>query len=130
MSENVRCSADLLKFEDAFVSKIHNVDCVIIPIKRNDLYTSLDSTTLKPKSVYWNFDVLSRREVGQYGDTHNIKQNFSKEFRESDEFEQAYKEKRQGVYFGNGKPLVFENGIENANVPTVPDNEMQGDCPF
>jgi len=128
MSENVRCSADLLKFEDAFVAKIHNVDCVIIPIKRNDLYASLDNNTLKPKSVYFNFDVLSRKEIGQYGDTHNIKQNLSKEFRESGEFDQAYKEKRQAVYFGNGKPLIFDN-MEKAVVSSIPDAEVN-DCPF
>jgi hypothetical protein len=130
MSENVRCNIDLLKFENACVAKIHDVECVVIPIKRNDLYVSLDYN-FKPKGVYFNVDVLARQEIGEYGDSHYIKQNLSKEFRESTDFQGDYKNKRQSVFFGNGKPLVFEKkSLEQANIPSVEVQEGNDDMPF
>lgn len=123
---NVRCNIDLLKFEDSFVGKVHDVECVIIPIKRNDLYVSLDND-FKPKGCYFALDVLERQEIGEYGDSHYLKQNLSKEFKESTDYLGEYKDKRAGVFFGNGKPLVFEKKqLEQANIPNV---EADG-CPF
>jgi hypothetical protein len=125
--DNIRLKLDLLKMQQSCVVKIKDVDCLVIHIRANDLYVSLDSTSVKPTSVYWNVDVLSRKEEGQYGDTHYVKQNLSSDFNEQST-EEAVKQIKD-VYFGQGKTFVFEKKTTpvDLNVPTI---NVDDDLPF
>lgn len=126
--DNVRVRLDLLKLQQSCVVKIKDVDCLVVPIRANDLYVSLDANTTKPKAVYLNVDVVARKEEGQYGDTHYVKQNISQDFQDKAS-EEMIKQIRE-TYIGQGKTFVFEKKQEpvELKVPSVQvDND---DLPF
>lgn len=76
---NVRFSINLLKLKKSGVATIHGVRCVVIPIGDNDIYISNDETN-KPKGAYLAFCAWASSN-SKYGNTHLVKQSFSKEFR-------------------------------------------------
>lgn len=125
---NLSGSIDLLKLKNAGIATINGKSgakkCVVIPIEENDLYVSMDEN-LKAKSVYLGFNVWERKEVSQYGKTHSIKQNFSKDFRE-----QLTKEELDAKPFiGEMKPIEKVNAVEQVAAP-VEEVEEKDDLPF
>ena len=62
-------------------------------------------TTAANGKKYLNIDVYERREVGQYGDTHNIKVSIKPELRVEG----------KNYYIGNLKPSKFNNEQQVAN---------------
>ena len=77
---------------------------------------------------YLNIDVYERREVGQYGDTHNIKISIQKDKREEG----------KNYYIGNLKPSKFDNeqaavNPQSSGIPAPRFNEqpaMDDGLPF
>ena len=122
---NLQGSIDLLKLQRTGIATIRGVKCLCIPIRENDIYVSVDEN-LKAKSAYLGLSIFERREVGKYGDTHNVRQSFSKELREAagkDELDRR-------PYLGNMKPLIIENknGAGSVDAPTT--NTEEDDLPF
>ena len=122
---NLQGSIDLLKLQRTGIATIRGVKCRCIPIRENDIYVSVDEN-LKAKSAYLGLSIFERREVGKYGDTHNVRQSFSKDFREAagkDELDRR-------PYLGNMKPLIIENknGAGSVDAPTT--NTEEDDLPF
>ncbi len=131
---NLQGSVDLLKLELAGITTINGKECLVIPVKENDIYVSVDEN-LKPKAAYLGLSIFERRETGKYGDTHNVKQSFSKEFREKIGVD-AVKSK---PYIGNFKPLEIRSNqqnpqqqqpTQNAEPKHTPLQEAADDLPF
>lgn len=123
-------STNLLKMKNACIVHLKSERTgvvkrgVFIPIEENDLYESLDES-LKTKGVFLGINAWLLKTKGQYGDTHLLKQNFSKEFRESltkEEIENA-------PIIGNMKPIEKTKDVSNTNAPEV--SAFEGDdLPF
>jgi hypothetical protein len=97
---------------------------IIIPIRANDLFYSSKG------HVYLSINVFERKAPSQYGATHDIKQSYSKEKRES---------LPQGTYpptLGNMKVVMTQNdrsgqgGIPQNNYPTYQQQMPQGYTPI
>lgn len=124
---NLTGSIDMLKLSRAGIATIRGVKCLVIPIQENDIYITADEN-LKPKSAYLGINVIARREVSQYGKTHYIKQNLSKEYKEAYGQEVA----SQKPYLGDMKPFVFEsnNAANNVEAPSENVEDEGNDIPF
>lgn len=122
---NLQGSVNLLALELAGVATIKGKRCVVIPIQENDIYVGVDDNSVA-KSAYLGLSVFERREIGKYGDTHNVKQSFSKEYREATTKEALDKK----PYVGNMRPLVIEskNGANTAIAPV--EETEKDDLPF
>ena len=102
--------------------------CMVIPVEENGIYITKDKTTGKTKSAYGTIDMFKRREVGKFGDTHNLKQHVSKEFAEK---YPELAEKMKKTYIGNAKPLIIQSN--NITETMQMDNEApqeDDDLPF
>lgn len=81
-------SVNLLKLSNACIVSVKGKTAVkkgiFIPIEENDLHLSFDEK-LQPKGVYLNMNTWELREKSQYGDTHLVKQAFSKDYRDAHE---------------------------------------------
>ena len=121
MSNNLHGSIDLLRLQRTGIATIRGVKCLCIPIQENDIYVGMGEN-LKATSAYLGLSIFERKEVGKYGDTHNVKQSFSKEFRDAMGKEEIDKR----PYLGNMKPLFSTNVIINAP-ETAPEED---DLPF
>ncbi len=124
---NLQGSIDLLKLDLAGIATIKGKKCLILPILENDIYISIDEN-LKPKAAYLSVNIYERREPGKFGDTHNVKQSFSKEFREKIGREVMDKK----PYLGNMKPMeVKNNAVGTVSAAKVPDDDIEDDgLPF
>lgn len=100
---NLNGSIDLLKLSRAGVTAINSLQCVVIPVAENDIHITRDQQTNKIRGAYLSFTAWENRGgENQYGNTHYIKQSFSKEFREK--LGGKVKEK---PFLGNAKTLNF-----------------------
>ena len=130
MSEikNLSASIDLSKLSRVSVANIPGktgtLACVIIPVDENDIVRHANG------GIYLNLNVLESREV-KFGQTHYIKQNFSKDFRESYAAQFADKDERNKInpILGNAKPLEFEQSAAPA-VTSEETVENKDDLPF
>lgn len=130
MSEikNLTASIDLSKLSRVAVANIPGktgtLVCVIIPVEENDIVRHANG------GIYLNLNVLESKEP-KFGQTHYIKQNFSKEFRESYASQFADKDERNKInpILGNAKPLEFEQNVAPA-VSTETTVEQPDDLPF
>ena len=122
---NLQGSIDLLKLQRTGIATIRGVKCLCIPIHENDIYIGVDEN-LKAKSAYLGLSIFERREIGKYGDTHNVKQSFSKEFREHTGKEEIDKR----PYLGNMRPLIIENKNGAGTVDAPATNTEEDDLPF
>lgn len=123
---NIDIKLNLMKFENAFVTKLQGrsgeKNCICIPLAENDIYVSTDQQTGKIKGAYLNITAWERHTPSQYGDTHNIKQSFSRDFREK-AGEEAIK---QRPYIGSGKE---RNAVKTQeNTPNT--HDFSGDVPY
>ena len=114
---NLTGSIDMLKLSRAGIATIKGLKCLVIPIQENDIYITADEN-LKPKSAFIGINVIARREVSQYGKTHYIKQNLSKEYKDAYGPEVV----SQKPYLGDMKPFVFENSNAANNVEAPSEN--------
>jgi hypothetical protein len=121
-------STNLLKLENACIitvkGKTQSKKGVFIPIEENDLYISLDEA-LKPKGAFLGINAWVLKSKGQYGDTHLLKVNLSKERRES-----MTKEEIDALpIIGNMKPIEKTSDVSNVSSTEVQiiDND---DLPF
>lgn len=129
-NQNYTLSTNLLKMNNACVVHLESKKTgvikrgIFIPIEENDLYESVDES-LKTKGVFLSQNAWSLKTKGQYGDTHLLKQNFSKEFKEklSDE------EINNAPILGNMKPIERMKDVSNSNVPQVSASD-DDDLPF
>lgn len=85
---NLQGSINLLKLDKAGLATIDGKSgpklCVVIPVEDNDIYVSRDNA-LRPKAAYLSFAAWANRGengVDKYGNSHYVKQSFSKEYRE------------------------------------------------
>ena len=102
-------SIDLMKLEGATVTTIRGRNYVAIPIDTNDLY-------MKNSSAYLMLNVYERREVGMYGETHTIKQVFSRGF-----IERMGKESiKDKPFLGSFKPMPNYNAERPSQEPNKP----------
>ena len=97
----------------AGIATIRGIKCVVIPIQENDLYVKV-GTDLKAEGVYLGINVYERKEVSRYGQTHTIRQSFSKDYRER-ETKEVLDAK---PFIGNMKPFR-ENNLDTVNAPTT-----------
>lgn len=125
---NYNQSINLLKLKNACIvtvkGKTTTKKGVFIPIEENDLYVALDES-LKPKGVYLGLASWELKQKGQYGDTHLLKQSFSKDFRET----MSEEELKNAPILGNMKPIERTNDASNVPVPEVSASE-DDDLPF
>lgn len=127
-SKNYNESINLLKLKNACVITVtgrsEKKKGIFIPIQENDLYVSLDES-LNPKSITLSIASWALKEKGQYGDTHLLKQNFSKEFRE----QMSEEELRNTPILGNMRPMEKADAVSNVSSTEVQVPE-QDDLPF
>lgn len=125
---NYNQSINLLKLKNACIvtvkGKTTTKKGVFIPIEENDLYVALDES-LKPKGVHLGLASWELKQKGQYGDTHLLKQSFSKDFRET----MSEEELKNAPILGNMKPIERTNDVSNVPVPEVSASE-DDDLPF
>lgn len=123
---NLNLNVNLMKLSRTGVATIKGVKCLIVPIAENDIYVSYDAATMKAKSAYLSLTAWENRDgkPSQYGDTHMVKQSFSKDFREANlEF------CSQSPILGNGKPFQTQAGVEVVDAPEVA-VDPNSDLPF
>lgn len=121
---NLNINVNLMKLSRTGVASIKGIKCLVVPIAENDIYVSYDAATMKAKSAYLNLTAWENKDgkPSQYGDTHMVKQSFSKEFREAN---QEYC--GQSPILGNAKPFQTQQGVEVVEAPAVavdPDSEL------
>lgn len=125
---NYNQNLNLLKLKNACIitvkGKTESKKGVFIPIQENDLYVAMDES-LKPKGVHLGLSSWELKQKGQYGDTHLLKQSFSKEFREL----MSEDELKNTPILGNMKPIEKTNDVSNILVPEVSASEGD-DLPF
>lgn len=88
--------------------------CVVIPVDDNGIYITKDPMTGKTKAAYYSIDMFERREVGKFGDTHNLKPHVSREFAEKNP---ELAEKMRNTYLGNAKPLIIQSNNVTETMP-------------
>lgn len=119
---NLTGNINLLKMDMAGIATIRGIKCIVIPIQENDLYVKV-GTDLKAEGVYLGINVYERKEVSRYGQTHTIRQSFSKDYRER-ETKEVLDAK---PFIGNMKPFR-ENNLDTVNAPTT--TTQDDDLPF
>ena len=101
--------------------------CVVIPVEENDIYVSRDES-LKPKGAYLSINAWQTNAdsgVDQYGNSHGVKQGFSKEFRER----MGEEEMRAKPFIGNLRP--WERKEQPITAPTAQASaDEYDDLPF
>lgn len=92
---------------------------VFIPIEDNDLYVSLDNE-LNLKGLLLSLVAWGLKEKGKYGDTHIIKQDFSKETRETLTEEQL----KDKPILGNMKEIEKPNTLDSVSSASFVSSEV------
>ena len=125
---NYNQNINLLKLKNACIitvkGKTTSKKGIFIPIQENDLFVAMDEE-LKPKGVHLGLSSWELKQKGQYGDTHLLKQSFSKDFRE----QMSEEELKNTPILGNMKPIERTNDVSNVAVPEVSASE-EDDLPF
>lgn len=95
---NYSIKLDLLKLKGAGVTNIKGrtatKKCLVIPIEDARLF-------LGGKGVYLDLSAWESREQGKYGDTHGVKQSFSKETLDA----MSEEERKALPFLGNMRPM-------------------------
>ena len=123
-------SINLLKLKNSCIIKLRSEKTgvvkrgIFITIEENDLYESVDEA-LKTKAINLGIASWALREKGKYGDTHLLKQSFSKDFRAK----MTEEELKNAPILGNMKPIERSNDVSNSVVPEISLSE-DADLPF
>ena len=128
---NLQGKINLLKLEKTGLMMVNGRSgaklCVVIPVEENDIYVSRDES-LKPKGAYLSINAWqsnSESGVDQYGNSHSVKQGFSKEFRER----MGEEEMRAKPFIGNLRP--WERKEQPITAPTAQASaDEYDDLPF
>ena len=120
---SISASVDLLKLPKVGVKEINGYQCLVIPITLSGINLKVDDN-LNPVSANLYLNINERRNVGNYGQTHFVKQGFSKEFRESNK---ELVEQCKQVYLGDGRVVDFNNGQQNAQTNASPAQQKPKD---
>lgn len=122
-------NVNLLKLKGAFVRSLQGREskkvCIIIPIDDADLYQKVDEN-FKIQKVTLSLSHFERKEVGQYGDTHVVKQSHSKAWNES----HSEEEKKAEPILGNSSPLKSENRVAKVQEMALTEDEFEDPLPF
>lgn len=100
--ENLNLECDLMKLVGSFIANVNGKRSVVIPIDDNDLYEF--GRKDESRALALRLVAYKSREIGQFGDTHIIKQSMSKVWQEK----YKNKEKPQLPILGNGKEFAYE----------------------
>ena len=124
---NLNIDLNLLKLEKACIlsvqGKFETKKGVFIPIEDNDIYVSVEGD--KPKAAYLSVTAWESREE-KFGQTHYVKQSFSKQFRES-AGEETIKNK---PIIGNGKAIVVKEVNTDYKAPEIEADPFTDNLPF
>lgn len=124
---NLNIDLNLLKLEKACIlsvqGKFETKKGVFIPIEDNDIYVSVEGD--KPKAAYLSVTAWESREE-KFGQTHYVKQSFSKQFRES-VGEETIKNK---PIIGNGKAIVVKEVNTDFKAPEIEADPFTDNLPF
>ena len=128
---NLQGKINLLKLEKTGLMTVNGRSgaklCVVIPVEENDIYVSRDES-LKPKGAYLSINAWQSNSdsgVDQYGNSHSVKQGFSREFRERMDEE----EMRAKPFIGNLRP--WERKEQPISAPTAQASaDEYDDLPF
>lgn len=124
---NLNIDLNLLKLDKACIlsvqGKFETKKGVFIPIDDNDIYVSVEGD--KPKAAYLNITAWESREE-KFGQTHYIKQSFSKQYRES-VGDEAIKNK---PIIGNGKVMVTKEVSNDFKAPEIEADPFTDNLPF
>ena len=128
---NLQGKINLLKLEKTGLMMVNGRSgaklCVVIPVEDNDIYVSRDES-LKPKGAYLSINAWQSNSdsgVDKYGNSHSVKQGFSKEFRER----MGEEEMRAKPFIGNLSPL--ERKEKPISAPTAQASaDEYNDLPF
>lgn len=112
---NYTISIDLRKVRGAIVKSIQGKttakECICIPTDK--LYIG------KNGAVYLDLSMVQLKNIGQYGDTHFVKERLY-----SDEYNAMSEEERKSIpIIGNAKPLQYNNS-NNAAVEITDDEDL------
>ena len=122
---NYQAKIDIKKLNKAFVmpiiGKSATVECVCVPT--SEFYKG------KNGELYCNMEVVERKQLGQYGDSHFVKQQLEKESYKALTEEQKKSIPILGSFqpskFGNIETVVAEevkqHRAENVPLPTIDD---------
>lgn len=125
---NLQTNINLMRLPKVAVMNVGGEACIVLPIKRNDLYVSMDDRG-KVKAVYLDLVHFENREPSQYGDTHLVKQSHSKEYRQA----QTDEQKKAEPILGKSKPMAGGAQIQTDTLPAPEtDNQVnwEADDPF
>lgn len=125
MNSNV--NLNLLKLKSAGVMNIQGntttKECIVIPVEENQIFVARGDDG-RAKGAYLSLTMWENQTPSQYGDTHYIKQQFNKEYRES-----HAEEMKQTPILGNVKPIKGkEQAFAASETSAVAMNN--GDLPF
>lgn len=101
---NFRANVNLLKLAESQVVELEGINYLTIPVKKNDIYLSKDRNTGQIRGAYLNLTMWETPN-NQYGSSHLIKQDFSKEYLEANP-----NKAKNAPILGNAKTIV-----KNAN---------------
>lgn len=126
MNYEIRLNLQALK--NAFVTRINGKTtaktCLVIPIQDANLF-------LGEKGCYLNINAWENKDgaVGQFGDTHGLKQSFAKEARD----QMSEEERRALPFLGNMRPRQVQPSAAAMAAVTSTTTLAQGsedDLPF
>ena len=128
---NLQGKINLLKLEKTGLMMVNGRSgaklCVVIPVEENDIYVSRDES-LKPKGAYLSINAWQSNSdsgVDQYGNSHSVKQGFSKEFRDC----MSEEEMRAKPFIGNLRS--WERKEQPISAPTAQASaDEYDDLPF
>lgn len=117
---------NLQQLEGAGVARVkgksgEQVPCLVIPIKKSHLF-------LGEKGVYLSLSAWENKDgqVGQFGDTHGIKQMLDKETREK----MTEEERRAMPFLGNMRPKQMQQQAQPVSAVAIVQQEDMNDLPF
>lgn len=119
---NFKGSIDLMQLRKVGMVTIKGIKCAVVPILENDLVVYDRSKDNKPSSLYLNVVVWENKNgANEYGNTHGIKQDFTKEYREMRE-----EDVKNSPFLGNLAPLTGHTQADAVEAIKT-DNDMKED---
>jgi len=92
---------------------------IVVSIALSDIPKESITTSEKNGKKYASFVIDERKQKDDYGNTHSVAMNQSKEERA---------DKKAKVYVGNGKEYIFNDKVKKHDYEQLPDDD--NDLPF
>jgi len=122
---NYNLSIDVCKLKNSGVGTIKGKRCIIVPVDDNHIEERNGRFTIRATMWERTNRETGEPQPGQYGDSHYLRFNVSKEVREA----MTDEERRQLPYIGNAYPMQLTDE-EPARHVDVKDEEVGEDLPF